>query len=132
MLSSNFVTARNSFHLNISHPLMTNPRSRALCDLVRIINRATHGQGTFIHLCAQFFTVEQLGNDKRRAFVFTDIVDGEDIRVIERGSGAGSCSKRRSRSAFLANSEGNSLIATSRPRRSSRDRYTSPIPPAPM
>src|SRR5712691_10453389 len=42
-----------------------------------------------------------------------------------------SCSKRRSRSVSAANDTGITLIATSRPSRGSRARYTSPIPPAP-
>jgi len=43
-----------------------------------------------------------------------------------------SCSNRRSRSASAENSAGSTLIATSRFNRSSRARYTSPIPPAPI
>src|SRR5579862_5021314 len=43
-----------------------------------------------------------------------------------------SCSKRRNRSASEAKESGNSFRATSRPRRASRARYTSPMPPAPM
>src|SRR5215470_17411406 len=42
-----------------------------------------------------------------------------------------SCSKRFSRSGFCENEAGRTLIATSRPRRGSLARYTSPIPPAP-
>src|SRR5262245_36835398 len=40
-------------------------------------------------------------------------------------------SNRASRSGSVANSWGSILIATSRPSRESRARYTSPIPPAP-
>ena len=51
--------------------------------------------------------------------------------VITRCAGldvhqATSCSKRRSRSGSAANTAGRTLIATSRPRRVSRARYTSP------
>src|SRR5579862_3820981 len=42
-----------------------------------------------------------------------------------------SCSNRRSRSASVATASGSTLIATSRPSRVSRARYTSPMPPAP-
>ena len=42
-----------------------------------------------------------------------------------------SCSKRRRRSGSAATSSGRTLIATSRPRRGSRARYTAPMPPAP-
>src|SRR5438045_4261132 len=40
-------------------------------------------------------------------------------------------SKRASRSVSCANGSGRTLTATSRPRRVSRARYTSPMPPAP-
>src|SRR6476659_2246863 len=42
-----------------------------------------------------------------------------------------SCSKRARRSRSWAKSSGRTFTATSRPRRESRARYTSPIPPAP-
>src|SRR5580704_5147723 len=42
-----------------------------------------------------------------------------------------SCSKRRSRSLSLAKDSGRIFKATSRPKRVSRARYTSPMPPAP-
>ena len=38
---------------------------------------------------AQLFAFEQFGDDIGRAFVLADIVDGEDVRVIERRGGAG-------------------------------------------
>src|SRR5262245_57548340 len=43
-----------------------------------------------------------------------------------------SCSNRRRRSTSAEPAVGSTLIATSRPRRGSRARYTSPIPPAPI
>ncbi len=43
-----------------------------------------------------------------------------------------SWTKRRRRDSSVRRSAGRTLIATSRPRRVSRARYTSPIPPAPM
>src|SRR5688572_15660384 len=42
-----------------------------------------------------------------------------------------SCSNRASRSGSAADAVGRTLIATSRPSRESRARYTSPMPPAP-
>src|SRR5688500_197302 len=42
-----------------------------------------------------------------------------------------SCSNRASRSGSVEKAAGSTLIATSRPRRASRARYTSPMPPAP-
>src|SRR6185436_13993197 len=42
-----------------------------------------------------------------------------------------SSSKRCNRSMSAEKDDGSTLIATSRPRRASRARYTSPIPPAP-
>jgi len=56
----------------------------------------------------------------------------EHLLCERRNRGSGStCSKRRNRSASLASASGSSLIATSRPSRVSRARYTSPMPPAP-
>src|SRR5713226_5452689 len=43
-----------------------------------------------------------------------------------------SCSKRRRRSGSALNAAGSTLMATSRPRRESWARYTSPMPPLPM
>jgi CPA1 family monovalent cation:H+ antiporter len=43
-----------------------------------------------------------------------------------------SCSNRLRRSGSATNSSGSTLTATSRPRRESRARQTSPIPPAPI
>src|SRR5208337_3116853 len=42
-----------------------------------------------------------------------------------------SCSNRRRRSESVERKDGKTLIATSRPSRESRARYTSPIPPEP-
>src|SRR5262245_10729965 len=52
----------------------------------------------------------------------------EWLRVARRWA---SLRKRARRSALFATSAGSTLIATSRPSRVSRARYTSPIPPAP-
>ena len=50
---------------------------------------------------------------------------------LSRPAARASCSKRFRRSASLEKAGGRTLIATSRPRRGSLARYTSPIPPAP-
>ena len=55
-----------------------------------------------------------------------DVVDGADIRVIQRGDGA------RFALEPVREELGRDLIATSRPSRGSTARYTSPMPPAPI
>lgn len=59
------------------------------CDLLREVNRLTLRQRAIVEQLAEFFAFEKFGNDEWRSFVGTDVVDGEDIRVVERGGGAG-------------------------------------------
>jgi hypothetical protein len=35
------------------------------------------------------FTMEQLGDDVRRAFVLADVIDGDNVGMIESGGGLG-------------------------------------------
>jgi hypothetical protein len=58
-------------------------------------------------------------------------VNGKDIGKIERGDGAGFLLEAAQAVASCEKDSGSSFNATSRPRRASRARYTSPLPPAP-
>ena len=60
-----------------------------------------------------------------------DLVNRDDVRVVRADAACASCTKRRRR-FVRQRSAGRTLMATSRPRRVSRARYTSPMPPAPM
>ena len=66
-------------------------------------------------------TVDQLHHE----IVGPDVVQRADVRVVERGDGAGLALET------VAETFGATLIATSRPRRESRARYTAPMPPDP-
>src|SRR5262245_47038977 len=58
-------------------------------NLPRVINRLSLSDWALLYQLAQFFAFEQLGHDIRRAFMRTDIVNREDVRVVERRGGAG-------------------------------------------
>ena len=60
-------------------------RRQPLRDLHSIFNRLTLGQGAAIERCAQAFTLQELGYQLRRSLVLTDVVNGENIGVVERG-----------------------------------------------
>jgi hypothetical protein len=53
-------------------------------DLLRILNRSFDRQCARVHLCAHFFTFQQLFDNVWRAFVRTEIMDGQNVRMIER------------------------------------------------
>ena len=53
-----------------------------------VVDRRAHRDRTVVQAFAQCLAVEQLRHDVGRAVVHTDVVDGEDVRVIERGGGA--------------------------------------------
>ena len=79
----------------------------------------------------QALPFEQLHDEKPAAPVDPDIMNGADVRMID----AGDCPASRSNRASAAESpdvdSGRILRATSRCRRLSRARYTSPMPPVP-
>jgi hypothetical protein len=68
-------------------------------------------------------------NECARSF---EPVYGGDVRVVQRREYLRLRAKRARRSESSANFSGRTLIATSRPSRVSRARYTSPMPPAPI
>ena len=61
----------------------------------------------------------------------SDLVDGADVGVVQRDTALASRRNRFRRSGSAAISEDRTLTATSRSRRASRARYTSPMPPDP-
>ena len=63
--------------------------SQALSDCDAAVDRLARGNRAVLERLAQRHPFEQLGDDERRAVVLTEVVHGEDVRVIERGGGAG-------------------------------------------
>ena len=57
-------------------------------DLDRVVERLAQRQRAARHALAQRLAFEQLGDHVRRAVVRADVVDGEDVRVVERAGGA--------------------------------------------
>src|SRR6185503_12816209 len=55
-------------------------------DLLRVIEAAAYRERAIIQLRAQFTAYEELRDDVRRAFVMTDVVDRQNVRMIQGGS----------------------------------------------
>ena len=106
-------------------------RRQPVRDLDRVINRLARRQRSAHQAVPQIAPLEKFCNQVRRAFMRADIKDGENTGMIQRAGRAGFLFKRRKRSRSRLKELGKTLIATSRPNRGSRARYTSPIPPAP-
>lgn len=103
---------------------------QALRDLHRVIDRLARGQWPPIEHRAEGFTFQKFRYQKWGAIVLTGIENRENIRMVERRNRARFLLKTV-RSLSRAKDSGRIFSATSRPRRVSRARYTSPIPPAP-
>ena len=64
-------------------------RSRESGDnLLGVLNRLARRHRSFVQALAQFLPFEKFTDDVRRAFVIPDVKDGENVWMIERGSGA--------------------------------------------
>ena len=75
--------------------------------------------------------LEQLHHQVVGVALAADVVERADVRVVERRDRAGLALEARAHLGRAARCGGSTLIATSRPSRVSRARYTSPMPPAP-
>jgi hypothetical protein len=90
---------------------------------------SSYWQAATLDLLAQRFAFQQLRDQIRRAFVGAHLKHGKNVGMVQR--------RRGSRLLLEAaqpvgmSEDGKTLIATSRPSRESRARYTSPMPPAP-
>ena len=60
----------------------------SLRELQAIVQRGGGRDRPFLEALPQCLSVQQLGDDVRRAFVRPDVVDVEDVRMVERGGGA--------------------------------------------
>ena len=104
----------------------------SLCDLDRDLDGPTLRQPAAGEPLLQRLALDELEHDVGHVALAADVVDADDRGVVDRRSAArASCSNRRSRSGWRAASKSSSLIATSRPRRVSRARCTSDMPPTP-
>ena len=63
-------------------------RSQTSGDLHRKLDRAFRWHALARDCGMQAVTVEQLGHDERPALVLADVVDGQDVRMIERSRGS--------------------------------------------
>ena len=63
------------------HDALGMRRREALCDLQRGIHRLTHWHSPRSQAIAQRLSFKQLGDRVRSAFVLSEVVDREDVRV---------------------------------------------------
>ena len=64
-------------------------RCQSAGDLRGIIDRPARRERTVLQRRTKRLPFEQFGDEIRRTFVCADIVNGEDVRMIERAGGAG-------------------------------------------
>ncbi len=60
----------------------------AVGDLHSVLDGFALRHQAAIEQGAEAFSLEQFGHDEGRAFLLADVMNGEDVRVIERGHGA--------------------------------------------
>ena len=77
-------------------------------------------------------TLDQLQHQAAQPLPFFDAVNRRDIRMVDRREELRLAFEPSQPLAVARSPSGRTLIATSRARRASCARYTSPIPPAPM
>ena len=63
-------------------------RREAVRDLDGVVDGFARGKRAAVQRLAQRLAVEELGHDVRRAVGVADVVDGKDVRVIQRRCGA--------------------------------------------
>src|SRR6185369_16318683 len=57
--------------------------------LLRVIDCLAQRKLARVQTIAQFFALEHFSHDARRTVMSSDVIDGEDVGMIERGGGAG-------------------------------------------
>ena len=82
--------------------------------------------------CRSAASLDVLHHDVRLPVGLADVEDRADVRVAQRGQRLRFPLQALPQARVAAASTGRTLTATSRSRRVSRARYTSPIPPAPI
>jgi len=105
---------------------------KAMRNLDRVVHCFTMGDGTAIQDLAEAFPFEEFGDQKRSAVMLADVVEGEDVRMAQSGDGPGFLLGPAEALRIGGKRRREDLDWTSRPRRASRARYTSPMPPAPI
>jgi hypothetical protein len=61
----------------------------AVGELGAVVDGAACGNGAGVEFFAERVAFQKFGNEERRAAGFADVVNGENVRVIQRGDGAG-------------------------------------------
>jgi hypothetical protein len=74
---------------------------------------------------------KKFADQKRRTVVRANVMDSQDVRMVQRRNRARFLFETPQPVGIIRQPSGSTLIATSRPSRVSRARYTSPMPPAP-
>src|SRR5262249_33665180 len=77
----------------------------------------------------QRLPVPRLHGDNRPAVLLANVVDGANVRMVQRGSGLRFALNRASACGSRARLSGRNFRATKRCRRTSSALYTTPIPP---
>ena len=95
---------------------------QAICDLHGVFDDFSLRNGPAIEHGAKAFSLQQLGNQKRRAVVVAYVVDRENVRMIEGRDGLRFLLEAAQAVASRAKDSGRIFSATSRPRRVSRAR----------
>ena len=105
-------------------------RVEAAGDLRSNGGRLACGKRAPLEPFAECGTFEKLEDRVDDVVVPAEIVNGEDIWMRQRSNGSSLALEPRE-PVWIVNCSGRTFRATSRPRRVSRARYTSPIPPSP-
>ena len=102
-----------------------------LSDLLGNHQALVDGQRSMDDPIRQRRSVDELEDYARCGRRFLEAVDRADVGMIERGEDFGLALQAGDAIGILRECGGRILIATSRFRRVSRARYTSPMPPSP-
>ena len=101
-------------------------------DLLGIVQRRSLRERSRTQRVSEWFALEQFGDDKGLPMMGPDVEHRNDIRVIEGGRRAGFLLEAREAIGIgTERTAERTFTATSRCKRVSRARYTSPMPPEP-
>ena len=103
----------------------------AIGDLARDGERFVHRNGPAREPLAEVFAGDQLHRQRKRALRVLEAVNLRDVWMVQRRQRLRLALEPRDPVGVAGKRYGQILSATSRSRRVSRARYTSPMPPAP-
>ena len=106
-------------------------RGERVGDRPQVLERFARRNRTGLQPLAERAAFEELGHRVRGVAFGADVVERDDVGMGQRGDGPGFAFEPGERLRIAGQLRGQNLIATSRPRRVSRARKTSPMPPRP-